>query len=198
MLDHPAIWRARDALKRQVPAQPTRHVALDGLLPGGGWPVGVLSEILLPQPGFGEMALLAPMLAERCGLGHRIVFVHPPMPPYAPALAQMRIDLSRVLWLDTANTRDALWSAEQVLASRTPAVVLIWAEADERALRRLALAVEGSQSIAILFRSPTVAANVSPAALRLCLEAPWPDGPLKIIKARGLSCSVAQPICVAP
>ena len=36
--------------------------ALDAELPGGGWPRRVLSELLLPHPGVGEIRLLAPAL----------------------------------------------------------------------------------------------------------------------------------------
>jgi protein ImuA len=32
-------------------------------LPGGGWPQGVVTELLLPHPGVGELRLLAPALA---------------------------------------------------------------------------------------------------------------------------------------
>ncbi len=193
--NNPAIWRARDALRRRVPAQPTRHAALDAVLPGGGWPVGMLSEILAPQLGFGEFALLAPMLAERSRQGHRVVFVHPPCPPYAPTMAQHGIALDQVLLIDVAQERDALWASEQILASRTPAAVLVWVDAaNERALRRLALAAEGSQSLAIAFRPLSAASTISPAALRVCLDAP--DAPLRIIKARGLNCTLAQPLLV--
>ncbi len=193
--NNPAIWRARDAERRRLPAQPTRHAALDAVLPGGGWPVGMLSEILAPQLGFGQLSLLAPMLAERSRQQHRIVFVHPPCPPYAPTLAQSGIALDQVLWLDIEKERDALWAAEQTLASRTPAVVMLWVDnANERALRRLALAVEGSQSLAFVFRPLSEVVEISPAALRICIDAP--DKPLRIVKARGLHCSLAQPLLV--
>ena len=60
---HPAVWRAS-----QIGGAPRRTVssgfaALDAQLPGGGWPHGVLTELLLPHPGVGELRLLAPALA---------------------------------------------------------------------------------------------------------------------------------------
>ena len=49
-----AVWRA-DELARNVGAtRPTGHAALDAVLPGGGWPVGALVEVLQPQAGQGE------------------------------------------------------------------------------------------------------------------------------------------------
>ena len=48
-----AVWRA-DELARNVGAtRPTGHAALDAVLPGGGWPVGALVEVLQPQAGHG-------------------------------------------------------------------------------------------------------------------------------------------------
>jgi len=60
---HPGLWRAS-----QIGGAPGRITAsgfdaLDAELPGGGWPHGVLTELLLPQPGVGELRLLAPALA---------------------------------------------------------------------------------------------------------------------------------------
>ena len=60
---HPAVWRAS-----QIGGAPRRTTAsgfalLDAQLPGGGWPHGVLTELLLPHPGVGELRLLAPALA---------------------------------------------------------------------------------------------------------------------------------------
>ena len=63
VLLHPALWRAS-----QIGGAPRRctasgFAALDAQLPGGGWPHGVLTELLLPNAGMGELRLLAPALA---------------------------------------------------------------------------------------------------------------------------------------
>ena len=54
---------------------------LDALLPQGGWPASLLIELLLPQPGIGELRLLQHALEN---LGPRpVVLVQPPcLPPY--------------------------------------------------------------------------------------------------------------------
>jgi protein ImuA len=77
---HPAVWRASQIGRGVQPASPSGFAALDAELPGGGWPHGVLTELLLPQPGIGELRLLAPVL--------RAVSMPatPPAPP-APAAA---------------------------------------------------------------------------------------------------------------
>ncbi len=60
---HPAVWRASQIGGGAQPASPSGFAELDAQLPGGGWPHGVLTELLLPQPGIGELRLLAPVLA---------------------------------------------------------------------------------------------------------------------------------------
>ncbi len=59
---HPAVWRASQIGGGAQPASASGFAELDAQLPGGGWPHGVLTELLLPQPGIGELRLLAPVL----------------------------------------------------------------------------------------------------------------------------------------
>ena len=68
---HPSLWRASQIGGGRRRTTPSGHAALDAELPGGGWPHGELTELLLPQPGIGELRLLAPALAAvgRAGLG---------------------------------------------------------------------------------------------------------------------------------
>ena len=60
---YPAVWRASQVGGVARPVTPSGFAALDAQLPGGGWPHGVLTELLLPEPGVGELRLLAPALA---------------------------------------------------------------------------------------------------------------------------------------
>lgn len=63
LAQHPAVWRASQVGGVARPVTTSGFVALDAQLPGGGWPHGVLTELLLPEPGVGELRLLAPALA---------------------------------------------------------------------------------------------------------------------------------------
>ena len=65
LLEHPALWRGRNAAR--VPTWSTGYPMLDAGLPGGGWPRAGLVEILTPQPGVGELHLLIPTLARLTG-----------------------------------------------------------------------------------------------------------------------------------
>ena len=64
---HPAVWRASQIGGSILRTSASGFAALDAQLPGGGWPHGVLTELLLPQPGIGELRLLAPALAALGG-----------------------------------------------------------------------------------------------------------------------------------
>lgn len=195
LLKHDGIWRARTGSQQKLPTATTGRLRLDERLPGHGWPIGRLSEVLLPQIGQGEIDMLLPLLARRSQQGQTLVYVRPPCPPNIPALASAGVALERLLLIAPASEREALWAAEQILASGVPSSVLLWAEqADERALRRLALAVEGSRSLALVFRPLAQERQVSPAALRARIDGPLVRLPLKLLKARGLSCSSAQPL----
>lgn len=79
---HPAVWRASQLGGGAQATSPSGFAALDAELPGGGWPHGVLTELLLPQPGIGELRLLAPALAA---LSPPLQAAPPAAPPAAPA-----------------------------------------------------------------------------------------------------------------
>lgn len=64
---HPTLWRASQLGGGRRAGTASGHAALDAELPEGGWPHGVLTELLLPRPGLGELRLLAPALASAGG-----------------------------------------------------------------------------------------------------------------------------------
>lgn len=82
---HPSLWRASQLGQGATRCLDTGFAALSAQLPGGGWPSGSLIDLLVQQPGSGELRLLAPALAQLPGLP--IVLLQPPHPPQALALA---------------------------------------------------------------------------------------------------------------
>jgi len=184
LLTDPRLWRAGSA-RSQRAAESTGLTELDAFLPTGGWPQAALSEVLFAADGCGELSLVLPLLARLSSGRGRIVLVNPPYRPYAPALAQCGIELDAVVVV-SAPPKQALWAAEQCLRAGCCAAVLCWPDAsrgaDERALRRLQLAAEAGHGIGLAFRPLRAAAQSSPAALRLTLDA---DGELRVLKARG-------------
>ena len=115
--------------------------------------------------------------------------INPPYTPYAPALANAGIALERLLVVRQVSDADALWAAEQLLRTGTFSAVTYWVTSvTGKQQRRLQLAAEAGQCIAVSYRQASQAAQHSPAALRLTL-APQPDHlQVDIVKARGVAC----------
>lgn len=189
LLQQPGIWRAGDpAVRTGLEYVNTGYRVLDQALPGHGWPLGALTEILHDHAGIGELRLLMPALARLSRSGRWIVLVAPPHIPYAPALAASGIDLSRLLLVHPRETgeHDHLWAIEQALRAGTCAAVLAWpGQIDGRQLRRLQLAAETGRCWGVLFRD-AAAVNPSPAPLRLQLEPADNDAVrIRLLKCRG-------------
>jgi hypothetical protein len=210
------VFRLKDASAghRLSPARPawsTGRRALDARLPGGGWPTATLIEVLLDSTelasaarrlgpgaaglgpgaaGLGEMQLFFPALIEcqgqRDGDSSRVVWIAPPHEPFAPALAQRGIELERLIIVRPSSATEALWAAEQALASGVCAAVFLWLKGtDERWLRRLKLAAEAGGALGVLFRPERHRFESSPASLRLLLTRGDREPRLEIIKIQG-------------
>jgi len=188
------LWRARSATHvRQGLA--SGWPKLDRHLPGHGWPRHALTEILLARYGTGELKLLMPALAQLSRSGSLsgslndagwITWIAPPFQPYAPALVQWGVDISRMLIVRPGKASDALWAAEQALSSGNCSAVLLWSSAiDAASSRRLQLAAEQGSSLAVAFRPLKAARQNSAAALRLRLRATPGGTEFKLLKSRG-------------
>ncbi|MNT09935.1 SOS cell division inhibitor [compost metagenome] len=182
LLDQQRVWKGRPQAQPQG-LQPTGHAALDSALPGGGWPPGALTELLLAAEGCGELQLLWPSLARLTASAQPVVLIAPPFIPYAPAWQAAGVDLQWLTLVETAPA-EVLWAAEQCLRSGSCGAVLCWPQkADDRALRRLQVAAESGQSLAFALRPLQAALNPSPAALRIAIDArpsQW-----RVLKCRG-------------
>jgi hypothetical protein len=186
LLEHPGIFRAGQRGKLAGNSLPSGFPRLDAELPGGGWPLGALTEILLSGEGTGELRLLMPALSHLSRNGRGLVWVAPPHIPYAPALLGQGIDLAYLLTVYPSNSGDLLWTLEQSLRSGACGAALAWMHTlGDRALRRLQLAAEAGAGWAILFRAPQAVDQTSPAALRLHLTPASGGICVHILKRRG-------------
>lgn len=184
LLQRADLWRGGSA--PPVSGLPSGFAALDALLPGAGWPIGALTEILTDRSGIGELQLLVPALARLTREDRWVAFIAPPYIPYAPALRRAGVNLAHVLVVHPRETKDMLWAVEQALRAGTCGAVLAWpALADMKRLRRLQLAAETGHALGVLFRPITLAAENSPAALRLRLEPATGALAVHILKRRG-------------
>jgi hypothetical protein len=180
-LCHNGEWR-----RSPHQAAPSGFAELDANLPGGGWPVGAIAELMPEAMGIGELGLLVPALSRLARAGRYIAWIAPPYLPYAPALVQWELPLKRLLIIQTRGVQESLWAAEQTLRCPAFGAVLSWpAEITDKNVRRLQLAAEAGGSLGILYRPSKAASEHSPAALRLRLH-PMADGlVVEIHKCRG-------------
>ena len=190
MLQHHTIWRGDDLAQTERPGFPSGFAALDQALPGGGWPVGALTEILSDAQGIGELSLIAPAIAAQTRQGNGVVLINPPHWLYGPAWAAHGVALAHCLVVRPERANDVLWVAEQSLRAGACGLVVVWPEfkqyaPDYRVLRRLQTAADTGQTTGIVFRSAHVAHEASPAPLRLQLATCATSLAVSIIKRRG-------------
>lgn len=210
----PALWRAHQLSAPPGAVTASGFVALDAELPGGGWPHRVLTELLLPHPGLGELRLLMPALGRIAGAGapaesgRSVMLFDPPAALCGSALVQLGVDAQQLLVVHgregvraTAGLRrllpsaDLLWALEQALKSGHVGAVLAWLpqrlKAD--ALRRLQLAAQRHEGPAFLFREIDARIKPSAAPLRLLLQGAGIDRlSVRVLKRRGPP--LAQPL----
>jgi hypothetical protein len=186
LLRHPALWRGGGAGAPETVS--TGFRALDARLPGGGWPLATLVELLVPAAGVGEIRLLLPALRSLTAAGTEprwVAWLAPPHLPYAPALADAGLDPARMLVVRPRAGVDRLWAMEQALRSGACAAVLGWAgEARDPMLRRLKLAAEKGGTPAFLLRPAAHRGEATPAALRLALAVRDYGLDVEVLKSR--------------
>lgn len=181
---HPSLWRATQLARGRGRTVETGYPALSAELPGGGWPVGALVDLLVQQAGVGELRLLRAALSI---MGKRsIALLQPPHTPDGLGLSHIGLSLDRILLIKTQNTADALWSAEQVLRAGSCGALLYWAQhMKSSSLRRLHLAAQSSETLFVMVRPLATAQNSSAALLRLALRPAAEGLTVDIIKRRG-------------
>lgn len=157
---------------------------LSAQLPDNGWPTGTLVDLLVQQPGIGEVRLLAPALRK---VAHkRVVFLQPPHAPQTIALAGLGLAPSQLIWVKSATSSDALWAAEQVLRSGSCGALMFWCtHVRPESLRRLHLAAQAGETLFYAMRPMAAVQDASPAPLRMSLR-PAPGGiEIVLLKCRG-------------
>ena len=188
---HPALWLGHQLGCQRAPVVATGFAELDAQLPGGGWPWRVLTELLLPHPGVGEIRLLAAGLGATQRAGRLVMLFDPPAEPSAWALVEAGFDVARLLVVRSrawADAGDSLWALEQALRSGQVSAVLAWLPPRLRSerLRRLQLAAQAHDGPAFVLREAAACEWPSAAPLRLALRAGGADVLLlRFLKRRG-------------
>ena len=191
IMARPDVWCADRLASAVIPAVSSGFSVLDAELPGGGWPRGALTEILVDGVGLGECSLVMPALGRMREENRWSLLVAPPYQLHGPAWAACGIDLAHLVVVTPTRHRDVLWAAEHALSSGVVGTVLCWAKyIDAPQVRRLQVAVADSNSLAFLFRPARARTDSSAASLRLVLSA-GSRGALAVdlLKRRGTPCT---------
>jgi protein ImuA len=181
-----AVWPADTLGSAAGDTLASGHAALDAVLPGGGWPLDALSELLQPPGLHAEWRLLLPALVrlQQASPG-ALVLVGPPHVPFGPALQAQGLAVQRLLWLQVSEPQARLWATEQALRCAGVQAVLAWLpQVRAEPLRRLQLASQTHGKPLFAVRPAQAQGESSPAVLRLLL-APWSDSLAAQTQAQG-------------
>ncbi|MFG6442803.1 translesion DNA synthesis-associated protein ImuA [Roseateles sp. LKC17W] len=180
------LWRGSSLGTTATPTLSSGFAALDAELPGSGWPLRAVTELLTPQFGVLEWRLLAPALqrwwntqALPATTGRRrhtaapalrsLLLINPPHAPHLPGLQALGLPPSALIWVDATAPAEALWAAEQAIKSRV--AVLAWLpEARPEQIRRLQISALSSDAPAFLVRPERAGQQSSAAPLRLVVQ----------------------------
>ncbi|HEX7934243.1 MAG TPA: translesion DNA synthesis-associated protein ImuA [Paraburkholderia sp.] len=181
---HPDLWRGNQLAHARSRVVDCGHVNLARELPGGGWPRGALTDLLVQQTGCGELRLLRPAFEQ---LSTRpVAMLQPPHDLQPTALAWWGLDPANVMTVKAPRTADALWAAEQILRAGTCGALLYWqSHVRPDSLRRLHLAAQASESLFFVLRPLATTRDASPAPLRLAIRAAKDGVDIQFIKRRG-------------
>ncbi|MEZ5739235.1 MAG: hypothetical protein R3E68_07110 [Burkholderiaceae bacterium] len=167
------VWRATQIDSRGIAACDTGFARLNTELPGAGWPVGMLTELITRESGSGELRLLvlrccasSPASARSSSCWPRRSF---PMPRPWPASAS-----TSTTWSSSRPAMPPTASGPSNKPSRAPASARCWPGCRNGALRpehlrRMQLAAQSAGGPVFLFRELDAQFDTSPAPLRLLL-----------------------------
>ena len=201
LLNHRSdLWRGR--ARRSLPVAATGLGWLDRGLPGGGWPLGRLTELQPRLPGCGELGLLLPFFARCTQQGQPVVLAGPTLVPGPQALAGAGVVLEHLIVVRAVD--EALWAAEQCLKSGLCGSVAVWppsGRVGEKAVRRLQLAAGDGPGPAFVIYRPDQTPPPSVSTLRLGL-APGPEievlrSPAGLVESKRLDPKAGSPVDLA-
>lgn len=201
----PGVWRAHTWPTAVERSWPSGHPALDEQLPGHGWPVGALVEVLQAPGTHHEWQLLLPALGPwqthvpGPGLPARpgVVLVEPPHAAFGPALVSHGARPAAWVSVQAGTPTQCLWACEQALQCADVGAVLAWLpHVPLAALRRLQCAAARGGTLLWVFRPWAVQQQPSPAVLRLAVQAdPQGEGlRVQVLKRRGPPLTL--PVCL--
>ncbi|MGR9108584.1 MAG: translesion DNA synthesis-associated protein ImuA [Gammaproteobacteria bacterium] len=193
----PWLWRGDGSRVASSGWIPTGYPELDQILPGKGWPRGVVIEFLLKAIGIGELRLMLPAIRTLIAERRFIVMIDSPYRPYAPALSEAGVDLDALYLVVPDSPENAWWAAEKALLNPSCGMVLLWSDTVHRrmrgflkdtVIRRLQVAAQATRAILLVYgiaRDGGAERQNPRAALRLGLAGEGGALLIDVLKARG-------------
>lgn len=183
---HKDLWKGPGKLKESSSIS-TGYSQLDQYLPGGGWPIGALTEILLANTEQPPLWLIVPALAKLECEKRWQAWIAPTGIPYAPAIANTGIDISKTLVICPSTYKDILWATEQTLDSGACSAVLFWPHKMlTTTSRRLQIAAKNGHSFGLCFYPSKNIRHNTMATLRILFNPDCQGGEITILKGHGI------------
>nr|WP_286197253.1 translesion DNA synthesis-associated protein ImuA [Variovorax boronicumulans] len=191
------LWRGDQLGGHALAVQSSGFPELDAALPGGGWPCGALSEVLVSQFSVVEFRLLSGVLGTLTRAGRPVALVGPSLEPYAPGLRHDGVDERHLVWIDVDAPRDRLWSTEQLVKGGGFGAILAWLPlVRSEQIRRLQVLAGRCKGLVFLCRPEVAARDSSAAPLRVRARAQtdWQIA-VEVLKRKGtpLDASILLP-----
>jgi protein ImuA len=184
-----AVWRAHELAAPSTAVVATGFTDLDRELPGGGWPVGCVTELLQPQYSLAEVQLLLPAVGTQAGPQRQIIVIGAPHQPFLAGWRAWGLSEAHVLVVQPHTPAEALWATEQAVRADGIGAVMAWLpHARPEQVRRLQACTGGSSFPTFLMRPQDASLQSSAAPLRVQarLAGPGQIG-VRILKRRGPS-----------
>lgn len=163
-----AVWRASDLASSTGRVLASGWDALDAELPGGGWPLQAVTEVLTAQPAVLEWRLLSPALRSVTAKGGQVVVVGPPRQPHLPGLVHAGLDENQLVWIQAEAPAERLWVTEQLVKSGAAGAVVAWLpQARQEQIRRLQVCSQTCDGLVFLCRPEAARHEASAAPLRV-------------------------------
>jgi protein ImuA len=164
---HPSLWRGSQLARGGPRTIDTGFASLSAELPGGGWPVGALVELLAAQPGCGEMRLLAPRSRSRSARGVRSRWSRRPMRRMRARWPPSACRPMRCCGCARAAVPTRCGPPSRRSRRAAAGALLLWQDARPDALRRLHLAAARTgDTLFVMLRAVGRAAAVAGRAAR--------------------------------
>lgn len=182
-----ALWRGDQFGAPDGAVVASGFDALDSELPGGGWPVGCVTELLQPQYALAEVQLLLPALAALAGAQRQVLVIGAQHQPFLPGWRQKGIEPEHVLVVRPQTPAQALWVTEQAVRADGVGAVLAWLpHARPEQVRRLQACAGGGDFPVFLMRPHEASLQSSAAPLRVQVRLAGPGQiAVRLLKRRG-------------